>query len=216
MKARVRHTVIPAVVVPAVLACAAALLSGSAVHAEDQSEAQILNALKDRGPARGMQKPAAEQGNTDEQRFIEALRRKTARSMTLEDRRRTLEIASEKPSIDLEVTFDYDSDVIGPKAVPTLVRLGHALGSPDLKGAVFLVAGHTDAAGNDGYNQSLSERRAAAVKAFLSAQFNLPSDHLVAMGFGRTQLKNTADPLAPENRRVQIVNIDPEAAVSEK
>lgn len=193
------------------------LLSGAgAARAEDPSEAQILDALKQRGPARAMHKPVAGQGGVDEQQFIEALRRKTPRSMTLEDRRKTLEIASEKPSIDLEVTFDYNSDVVGPKAVPTLVRLGRALGSPDLKDAVFLVAGHTDAAGNDGYNQSLSERRAAAVKAFLAAQFDLPADHLVAMGFGRTQLKNAADPLAPENRRVQIVNIAAPAAVSQK
>ena len=205
-------------IIPVALAGAVALLSGiGAAQAEDPSETQILDALKERGPARGVRQPAtAAEHATDERQFIEALRRKTARSMTVEDRRKTLEIASEKPSIDLEVTFNYNSDVIGPNAVPTLVRLGRALGSPELKGAVFLVAGHTDAAGSDGYNQSLSERRAAAVKTFLAEQFNLPADHLVAMGFGRTQPKNAADPLAAENRRVQIVNIEPQEAVSEK
>ena len=210
MNARVRHKIILVA-----LACAVALFSGAAaVRAEDPSEADILNALKQRGPARAMHKPAQDTGDADERQFIAALRRKTPRSMTVEDRRKTAEIASDKPSIDLEVTFDFNSDIVGPKAVPTLNKLGRALGSPDLSGAVFLVAGHTDAAGDDGYNQSLSERRAAAVKVYLARQFNLPADHLVAMGFGRTQLKNAAVPLAPENRRVQIVTMQSQAAAA--
>jgi flagellar motor protein MotB len=38
----------------------------------------------------------------------------------------------------------------------------------------------------------------------------------LAIGFGRSDLKNTADPLAAENRRVQIVNIELQATVSQK
>jgi hypothetical protein len=71
---------------------------------------------------------------------------------------------------------------------------------------VGLIARRTDGAGSDSYNQSLSERRAEAVKVFLAQQFKLSRDQLLALGFGRSQLKNAADPLAAENRRVQIVN----------
>jgi hypothetical protein len=70
--------------------------------------------------------------------------------------------------------------------------------------------------GNDGYNRSLSERRAEAVKTFLTEQFRLSPEQLLAIGFGRTQLKNTANPLAAENRRVQIVNIEQQPTVSQK
>jgi outer membrane protein OmpA-like peptidoglycan-associated protein len=192
------------------LACAVALLSSSnVVLAGDQpTEEQILDALKARGPARDAHEPTArrERGSDDERRFIEALLKKKPRTITIDDRREVAKIASEKPSIDLEVTFEYDSAAIGPKAVPTLVTLGRALGSPELKGAIFLIGGHTDAAGTDIYNQSLSERRAEAVKIFLVQQFKLSPDQLLAIGFGRSQLKNAADPLAAKNRRVQVVN----------
>jgi outer membrane protein OmpA-like peptidoglycan-associated protein len=201
------------------LACALALLSsGNTVLAEDQpTEAQILDALKERGPARGAHAPAGDQQHaSDERRFIAALINKKPRTITIDERRRVVEIVNQRPSIDLEVTFDFNSAVVGPKAVPTLVTLGRALGNPALKGAIFLIGGHTDAAGDDSYNQSLSERRAEAVKIFLAEQFKLSPDQLLAIGFGRSELKNTASPLAAENRRVQIVNIEQQATVSQK
>jgi len=89
-----------------------------------------------------------------------------------------------------------------------LVNLGTALRSGDLKGVVFLVAGHTDAKGGDVYNQALSERRAEAVRRFLVQKFGLASENIVPIGFGNTQLKNPNDPYAGENRRVQIVNTE--------
>jgi outer membrane protein OmpA-like peptidoglycan-associated protein len=205
-------------VTPIALACALALLVGGKVLAEDQpTEAQILDALKARGPARGAQVPADDrEGGSDERRFIDALLKKKPRTITIDDRRRVAEIARQKPSIDLEVTFEFNSAAIGAKAVPTLVTLGRALGNPDLKGATFLIGGHTDAAGSDSYNQSLSERRAEAVKVFLTEQFKLSPDQMLAVGFGRNELKNAADPVAAENRRVQIVNIEQQATVSQK
>jgi outer membrane protein OmpA-like peptidoglycan-associated protein len=186
-----------------------ALLSGgNVVRAEDQpSEAQMLEALKARGPARGTHEPAGDrERGSDERQFLEALRKKNPRTMTIDDRRRVAEIARQKPSIDLEVTFEYNSTTISPKAAPLLATLGRALGSPELRGATFIIAGHTDAAGSDTYNQSLSERRAEAVKIYLAQHFKLSPDQLLAIGFGRSQLKNAADPLAAENRRVQIAN----------
>jgi outer membrane protein OmpA-like peptidoglycan-associated protein len=206
-------------VTPIALACALALLAcGNVVLAGDQpTEAQILDALKARGPARGAHQAAdKEKGGSDERRFIAALLKKQPRTITIDDRRRVAEIASQKPSIDLEVTFEFNSAAIGAKAVPTLVTLGRALGNPELKGATFLIGGHTDAAGSDGYNQSLSERRAEAVKVFLAEQFKLSPEQMLAIGFGRSELKNPADPLAAENRRVQIVNIEQQATVSQK
>jgi outer membrane protein OmpA-like peptidoglycan-associated protein len=196
--------------VPIALACAVALLSGgNVVRAEDPpSEAQILEALKARGPARGAPAAAPAEHGANDRAIIEELLSKSPRGVTVDDRRRVAEFIRQKPSIDLEVTFEYNSANIGPAAVPTLVTLGRALGNAELKGATFVIAGHTDAAGSDSYNQMLSERRAQAVKAFLAQQFKLPPNQLLAIGFGRTQLKNSANPLAAENRRVQIVNAE--------
>jgi outer membrane protein OmpA-like peptidoglycan-associated protein len=109
-------------------------------------------------------------------------------------------------SIDLEVNFDYNSDNIGSKAVPQVTALGEALASPDLKGGTFILAGHTDAKGSDTYNQGLSERRAEAVKQFLAEKYGIDANNLVTVGYGKTQLKNPAEPFTGENRRVQVIN----------
>jgi outer membrane protein OmpA-like peptidoglycan-associated protein len=157
-----------------------------------------------RGLTRSITVPSA---NPADQNFIDSLRNNRTRSITVEERTKTAEIAKAKPSIDLEVTFDYDSAEIAAKAMPTLVALGTALRSPDLKGQSFLVGGHTDAKGGDAYNLGLSERRAEAVRRFLVDKFGLPADHLIGIGFGKEQLKNKNQPFADENRRVQVVNL---------
>jgi outer membrane protein OmpA-like peptidoglycan-associated protein len=145
---------------------------------------------------------------TNERRFIEALLKKAPRTITVDDRRKVAEIVNEKPNIDLEITFEYNSAIITQQAVPTLRTLGHALANKELAGATFVIAGHTDAYGGEAYNQTLSERRAEAVKDFLAGHFNLSRDQLLAIGFGKSQLKNPTSPLAAENRRVQIVNTE--------
>ena len=96
-----------------------------------------------------------------------------------------------------------------PAAVPRraqVTALGQALSSADLKGGTFIVAGHTDGKGGDAYNQGLSERRADAVKRFLLEKYGIEAGSLVTVGYGKSQLKNTSDPLAGDNRRVQVIN----------
>jgi outer membrane protein OmpA-like peptidoglycan-associated protein len=79
---------------------------------------------------------------------------------------------------------------------------------------VFMLGGHTDAKGTDGYNQSLSERRAETVKKFLMENYKISAENLVSAGYGEADLKNKADPNAAENRRVQIVNMAKHEAAS--
>lgn len=123
-----------------------------------------------------------------------------------EERKQIAEIARDKPAIDLEILFEYNSADISPKAVPALVALGNALSRQDLKGSVFLINGHTDAAGSADYNQVLSQRRANSVRRVLIEQYKLAPDTLIATGFGKEQLKDPAYPFGEVNRRVQIVN----------
>lgn len=198
-----------------VLACTA-LSSASGGFSEaaagQLSENQIIEGLKSKPATRGLTRSltrsiAAPGPSADERRFLNGLRGKATRAITIEERGKAAEIAKAKPSIDLEITFDYNSATIGAAAMPTAVTLGRAITNADFKGAVFLIAGHTDAKGSEGYNQDLSERRAAAVRQFLIERFRLPTDSLIAVGFGEQKLKIPADPLAGENRRVQIVNM---------
>jgi len=73
---------------------------------------------------------------------------------------------------------------------------------PDLN---IVVAGHTDSAGDAGYNQELSERRARSVSQFLSVN-GVSSSRMQAVGYGEAQ------PVAPNdtarnrgrNRRIEF------------
>ena len=126
--------------------------------------------------------------------------------MTLDERQQLATIAKDKPSIDIEIEFAYNSAQIGPAAAPGVAALGKALSSPQLTSSTFVIAGHTDGKGGDSYNQDLSERRADAVKRYLVERYKLPAANLLAVGYGKTMLKNKDNPAAPENRRVQVVN----------
>ncbi len=194
------------VVLAAGLALPAGL--GIALAGEPTSADQIIRALKPAKITRGLSaSPADAARRADETRFVDTLRNRTTRSLTTTEREQIASIAQTKPSIDLEVNFDYDSATIGSGAQPQVTALGQALSSADLKGRTFIVAGYTDAKGADAYNQSLSERRADAVKRFLSEKYGIEAANLVTVGYGKTKLKNSSDPFAGDNRRVQVVNV---------
>jgi outer membrane protein OmpA-like peptidoglycan-associated protein len=130
-----------------------------------------------------------------------------ARGLNLQERDQQYTATHQLPQLDLIVYFAYDSAEILPEALPTLNALGTALNRQELSGGMFEIGGHTDRRGTAGYNQSLSERRATAVGNYLLEHFHLAADRLGITGYGFEHLKNPSDPYAPENRRVQIVNV---------
>ena len=123
-----------------------------------------------------------------------------------EEREQIAEIVKGKPKIDLEIFFDYNSDLIGPKAVVAVNALGEALIKPGLKGSTFVLNGHTDAAGSPEYNLGLSHRRAQSVRRYLIETYRIAPDTLIVAGFGKERLKLPQQPLSGENRRVEVVN----------
>jgi outer membrane protein OmpA-like peptidoglycan-associated protein len=179
---------------------------GVALAAEERSADDIVKALKPRITRGLTTSPADAARNAEETKFVNTLRNRPTRSLTVAERDQITSIAKKRPSIDLEVNFDYNSDNIGTKAMPQVTALGEALSSSDLKGGTFILAGHTDAKGSETYNQGLSERRAEAVRRFLSEKYGVEVSNLVTVGYGKTQLKKAADPFGSENRRVQIIN----------
>ncbi|MCC6778703.1 MAG: OmpA family protein [Hyphomicrobiales bacterium] len=196
----------------AVLSLGLVLPLSTGFAAEQRSTEDIINALKPATATRVTRSltttPAADTARSpDEARFIDSLRNRTSRSLSTEEREMIVSIAKSKPSIDLEINFDYNSATLGGKAMPQVAALGKALTSDELKGSTFVVAGHTDAKGGDAYNQSLSERRAESVRRFLRDKYGIEATNLVAVGHGKSQLKDSSNPLAAENRRVQIINL---------
>lgn len=185
------------------------LYSGS-LHAQSLED-KIGTALKAKQPLTRSLNAAPDPKAVAEKHVVDRLRTRSisvepAQAPNAEERSQIAEIARDKPAIDLEILFEYNSAEISPKAVPALVALGNALLRQDLKGSVFFINGHTDAAGSADYNQALSQRRANSVRRMLIEQYKLAPDTLISVGFGKEQLKNPAKPLGEENRRVQIVN----------
>ena len=102
------------------------------------------------------------------------------------------------------INFDTDSDVIKPESkasLETIVKL--AKEKNDWK---FTIEGHTDSTATPAYNQRLSEKRAAAVKAYLTAA-GVAGTRMAAQGLGATKpvADNGTAMGRAQNRRVELV-----------
>jgi outer membrane protein OmpA-like peptidoglycan-associated protein len=103
------------------------------------------------------------------------------------------------------IYFDTGSDRIRPESTPTLVEIAQMMkGHPDL---ALLIEGHTDNVGNAVSNQTLSEKRAAAVKQSLVSMWSVDAARLTTAGFGSTKPAgpNTTPEGRQANRRVELV-----------
>jgi len=192
-----------------------AAFAGDANVTEDEIVRALAPAAKKpltRGLSVGPQtEPAV---TAEETKFVQKIRGRSTRSLSNTEREEIATIAKDKPNIDLEITFDYNSADISAKSLPSVQALGQALTSADLKGSTFIVAGHTDAAGGDAYNQDLSERRADSIKRYLMEKFSIAGADLVTVGYGKSKLKDPNQPMAEVNRRVQVVNMENKTTAS--
>jgi OmpA-OmpF porin, OOP family len=102
--------------------------------------------------------------------------------------------------VNMQVNFEYNSDVLTPEARETLAEFAKGLNDPRLEVATFDVEGHTDAYGGDAFNMDLSERRAAVVSETL-ASLGVDPSRIKATGMGESK-PLSADPYDPMNRRV--------------
>ncbi len=103
-----------------------------------------------------------------------------------------------------DILFDVNRATLKPGAESNVRRIAAILQQyPDRQ---IAVEGHTDATGSDAYNQTLSEDRAASVRASLIAG-GVPEGQITSVGFGKTQPVATNDTPAgrQQNRRVEII-----------
>jgi OOP family OmpA-OmpF porin len=103
-----------------------------------------------------------------------------------------------------KIRFESGSDAINPDSAGLLDRLIEtALRCPTVN---IEIAGHTDADGEDGFNQALSEKRAQAVIDYL-VKAGLPASRFTAMGYGSSQplAGNDTDEGKAQNRRIDFV-----------
>jgi outer membrane protein OmpA-like peptidoglycan-associated protein len=126
---------------------------------------------------------------------------------------KTIEVITTKCEERLRVgsdfLFDFDRAELRAEAAPALAELSRRVASAD---KTVLIEGHTDGKGTDSYNQTLSERRATAVRTALVVGGS-PQAKLVVRGFGKTRpvapnqhSDGTDDPDGRQrNRRVEVV-----------
>lgn len=110
---------------------------------------------------------------------------------------------AEKVSFASEALFDFDQSTLKPQGKTALEQLLGQLTGMDLE--VIVTVGHTDAVGADAYNQTLSQRRAEAVKAYLVAH-GIETNRVYTEGKGETQpvADNTSAAGRAKNRRVTV------------
>jgi outer membrane protein OmpA-like peptidoglycan-associated protein len=115
------------------------------------------------------------------------------------------EVTPQEIKIDLsaDVLFDFDKADLKPAAE---IQLNHLLTVVNSRpNATVAIEGHTDVRGSETYNQSLSERRAQSVRAWL-ASHGVAAGRISAAGAGEARPVRMGDSEADHqvNRRVEI------------
>jgi outer membrane protein OmpA-like peptidoglycan-associated protein len=103
-----------------------------------------------------------------------------------------------------DVLFDTGKYTLRPLAREKLAKIsGIVLAYPSLK---LAIEGNTDSVGTEAFNQELSEKRAEAVRNYLTQQ-GVPESSTTATGFGKTRpiASNDTSEGRQQNRRVELI-----------
>lgn len=114
-------------------------------------------------------------------------------------------VLTEAVTIDLEVLFETDKAIVRPKYYLKIAELADFMNQ--YPNTTATIEGHTDSQGSDSYNKSLSQRRVDAVREVLTNQFNIPVEHMEAIGYGESQPRASNDSAEGRqlNRRVVAI-----------
>ncbi|MDR3204383.1 MAG: OmpA family protein [Deltaproteobacteria bacterium] len=88
-------------------------------------------------------------------------------------------------TINMDIKFDFDKAVVKKRYLGEVQKVADFLNSHP--GSEAVIEGHTDAVGNDEYNQELSERRAKAVYDVLVNAFGVSSSKIQWAGYGESR-----------------------------
>jgi outer membrane protein OmpA-like peptidoglycan-associated protein len=102
-----------------------------------------------------------------------------------------------------EILFEYNKSELKHSAYPVLDKAGELC--KKYNSSQFIIEGHTDSKGPDGYNFDLSRRRADAVYGYLKTRFGIEQAEI--KGYGKTKPKtlNDTEEHRQQNRRVVII-----------
>ncbi|MFV1979301.1 MAG: OmpA family protein, partial [Myxococcota bacterium] len=106
-----------------------------------------------------------------------------------------------RPSVELEVHFEWDSAEIHDQSSPE-IRAAAELLNRHFPVTRFRLVGFTDQSGDADYNQLLSERRASAVWRALVEDHGVAAERLARIGFGERD--PAGDSSDAQRRRVEL------------
>ena len=178
-------------------AAATARADADRLAAQQQAERERQNAEQERLKAQQAQDAAA-QSELEKQQLRAQLLEQFNRILPTTDTPRGLKVNM------ADVLFAFGKYDLRPAAREALAKLsGIVLGHPGLK---LSVEGYTDSIGSDEVNQTLSEKRAGAVRDYLVQQGVDPSS-ITATGFGKSNpvASNDTNEGRQQNRRVEII-----------
>src|SRR3984885_7158011 len=176
--------------------------------AQAEAQRQQAAALAQQQAAQAAAAAAQQAANQAEQQRQEAVRQKEEmRARLLAQLNQVLQTRDTARGLVVsmpDVLFDFNKYTLKPEARERLARIsGIVLAYPDLK---LQVEGYTDSIGSDEYNQTLSDKRAEAVRDYIVTS-GVSMNNVVARGMGK------ADPVADNrkaagrqlNRRVEMI-----------
>jgi outer membrane protein OmpA-like peptidoglycan-associated protein len=176
--------------------------------AQAEAQRQQAAALAQQQAAQAAAEAAQQAANQAEQQRQEAVRQKEEmRARLLAQLNQVLQTRDTARGLVVsmpDVLFDFNKYTLKPEARERLARIsGIVLAYPDLK---LQVEGYTDSIGSDEYNQTLSDKRAEAVRDYIVTS-GVSMNNVVARGMGK------ADPVADNstaagrqlNRRVEMI-----------
>lgn len=111
--------------------------------------------------------------------------------------------AATKVVFNADTFFDFDKSVLKPEGRQLLDQVAQQAQGINLE--TIIAVGHTDSIGTEKYNQGLSERRAASVKAYLVSR-GIDPNRIYTEGKGELQpvASNKTREGRAQNRRVEI------------
>jgi OOP family OmpA-OmpF porin len=112
---------------------------------------------------------------------------------------------SAKVVYNADTFFDFDKSTLKPEGRQLLDQVAQQASPSVMNLETIIAVGHTDSVGTEAYNQKLSERRAASVKAYLVSK-GVDANRIYTEGKGELQPIATNKTAAgrAQNRRVEI------------
>ena len=105
------------------------------------------------------------------------------------------------------IYFDTAASTVKKESYGILLDIANML--RDNNDINLQIVGHTDNQGEENYNQSLSEKRAASVRRLLTEEFGIGAARLQFIGKGETEAvdDNTTEKGRANNRRVEFIKL---------